>query len=220
MPKSFGQIFAKETPFHGKSDDVIKAVVLRGQHPSRPDTTLLNEGMWKIMKDCWQHRRPTKRPAASEVVTRVAGLRSFKTEFRPAPDRNASDPSQISEDVKHPVLDTEGLDRLWEDLEPLARTYGVTRTAVNTPVSSGTVLNRTPSPISPDGAVTLSYVESAEGGFGPFDGSDAIVSAHAFKATSQKPHFAGQPVEEGESSENEAKSELMSRELAEEGRAV
>lgn len=51
-------------------------------------------------------------------------------------------------------------------------------------------------------------------------GADAAVMAEAFRKALRKPDFAGQPVEEGESPDAEGHHEVMSRELAEEGRDI
>ncbi|KAG7088261.1 hypothetical protein E1B28_012275 [Marasmius oreades] len=86
--------------------------------------------------------------------------------------------------------------------------------------AAGVALNRAPSLVSPDGASTISRAGSAGEG-GPFSGADAAIMADAFRKALRKPDFAGRPVEEGDSPENpEAKSELLSRELAEEGRDI
>ncbi|KAF9267285.1 hypothetical protein L218DRAFT_855810 [Marasmius fiardii PR-910] len=86
--------------------------------------------------------------------------------------------------------------------------------------AAGAGLNRAPSLVSPDGASTISRAGSAGEG-GPFSGADAAIMADAFRKALRKPDFAGRPVEEGESPENpEAKSELLNRELAEEGRDI
>lgn len=53
----------------------------------------------------------------------------------------------------------------------------------------------------------------------PFSGADAAVMAEAFRKALRKPDFAAQPVEEGESpNDNGDQPELLNRELAEEGR--
>lgn len=86
--------------------------------------------------------------------------------------------------------------------------------------AAGAALNRAPSLVSPDGASTISRAGSAGEG-GPFSGADAAIMADAFRKALRKPDFAGRPVEEGDSPENpEAKSELLNRELAEEGRDI
>ncbi|KAL0581186.1 hypothetical protein V5O48_000876 [Marasmius crinis-equi] len=90
-------------------------------------------------------------------------------------------------------------------------------------VAAGAGLGRAPSLVSPDGASTISRAGSAGEG-GPFSGADAAIMADAFRKALRKPDFAGGPPEEGESpdaAENpEAKSELLNRELAEEGRDI
>ncbi|KAJ7043900.1 hypothetical protein C8F04DRAFT_942855 [Mycena alexandri] len=79
-----------------------------------------------------------------------------------------------------------------------------------------------PSVVSPDGASTISRAGSADPG--PFSGADAAIMADAFRKALRKPDFAGRPVEEGESPENDtaeaAEDELLSRELADEGRDI
>lgn len=66
-----------------------------------------------------------------------------------------------------------------------------------------------------DGASVLSGSDA-----GPFSGADAAIVADAFRQALRKPDFAGRPVEEGESPENREDTELISRELAEEGRDI
>ncbi|KAF9255401.1 kinase-like protein [Marasmius fiardii PR-910] len=106
------EIFAGKEPFRGLNVAVITHIVAnQDRRPSRPTPTFPNDGMWKIMEDCWE-REPTKRPAASVVAKLVADLKSFKKEFRPAPDWDLLNLSRIGKDVKHPVLDTEALNRL------------------------------------------------------------------------------------------------------------
>ncbi|KAF9255400.1 kinase-like protein [Marasmius fiardii PR-910] len=110
------EIFSGKVPFHALNDPaVIVAVMVNKEHPPRPEGTLLNDGMWKIMEDCWNFD-PRLRPTASDIVTRVAGLKSFKTEYRPARDWDISNLCQIWKDVKQPVLDKEALIRLQRTL--------------------------------------------------------------------------------------------------------
>jgi len=80
---------------------------------------------------------------------------------------------------------------------------------------------RPPSVGSPDGASTISHTHSA-GDSGPFSGADAAIMADAFRKALRKPDFAARPIEEGDSPEapDERESELISRELAEEGRDI
>lgn len=74
--------------------------------------------------------------------------------------------------------------------------------------------------VSPDGASTISRTGSAGEG-GPFSGADAAIMADAFRKMLRKPDFAGRPVEEGDSPEApERQSEMINRELAEEGRDI
>ena len=70
-------------------------------------------------------------------------------------------------------------------------------------------------PPGTDGASVLSGSDA-----GPFSGADAAIVADAFRQALRKPDFAGRPVEEGESPENREEEELISRELAEEGRDI
>ncbi|KAJ7075881.1 hypothetical protein B0H15DRAFT_941424 [Mycena belliarum] len=80
-----------------------------------------------------------------------------------------------------------------------------------------------PSVVSPDGASTISRANST-GDPGPFSGADAAIMADAFRKALRKPDFAGRPVEEGESPENDLTEqnddELLNRELADEGRDI
>jgi len=76
-----------------------------------------------------------------------------------------------------------------------------------------------PSVVSPDGASTISRANSADQG--PFSGADAAIMADAFRKALRKPDFAEQPVEEGESpQEQQDDASLINRELAEEGRDI
>jgi len=59
----------------------------------------------------------------------------------------------------------------------------------------------------------------------PFSGADAAIMADAFRKALRKPDFAGRPIEEGDSPESQEQKEhqehqLLSRELAEEGRDI
>jgi len=74
---------------------------------------------------------------------------------------------------------------------------------------------------SPDGASTISHAHSA-GDSGPFSGADAAIMADAFRKALRKPDFAARAIEEGDSPEAQEgrDAELLSRELAEEGRDI
>ncbi|KAK0201787.1 hypothetical protein DFS33DRAFT_1264396 [Desarmillaria ectypa] len=76
---------------------------------------------------------------------------------------------------------------------------------------------RAPSIVSPDGASTVS---GSAGDAGPFSGADAAIMADAFRKALRKPDFMGQAVEEGDSSGNDRRGELLNRELADEGRDI
>lgn len=80
--------------------------------------------------------------------------------------------------------------------------------------------HRASSVASPDAASSISHGGSA--GDGPFSGADAAIMADAFRKALRKPDFADNPVEEGESpgSQQPNNAELLSRELAEEGRDI
>ena len=56
----------------------------------------------------------------------------------------------------------------------------------------------------------------------PFSGADAAIMADAFRKALRKPDFAGGTIEEGDSPESQEPKEhqLLSRELAEEGRDI
>lgn len=96
------------------------------------------------------------------------------------------------------------------------------------PLLAGAVIGRHPSSVRDapslmlhDGASTISRTGSAANNEGPFSGADAAIMADAFRKMLRKPDFAGRPVEEGDSPENpEQKEEMISRELAEEGRDI
>jgi len=78
---------------------------------------------------------------------------------------------------------------------------------------------RASSVLLPDGTSSISHGGS-EGG--PFSGADAAIMADAFRKALRKPDFKGSPVEEGDSPDSQQADtgELMSRELAEEGRDI
>ena len=69
-----------------------------------------------------------------------------------------------------------------------------------------------------DGSSMISHAHSSET---PFSGADAAIMADAFRKALRKPDFAG-PIEEGDSPEGQEQKEhqLLSRELAEEGRDI
>ncbi|KAF9254274.1 kinase-like protein, partial [Marasmius fiardii PR-910] len=47
------EVFTGKVPFHGLTDAEINlAVMFNKEHPPRPDSTPLNDEMWKIMEDC------------------------------------------------------------------------------------------------------------------------------------------------------------------------
>ncbi|TFY81920.1 hypothetical protein EWM64_g2098 [Hericium alpestre] len=80
---------------------------------------------------------------------------------------------------------------------------------------------RAPSLNSRDGASTVSHTHSA-GDAAPFSGADAAIMANAFRQALRKPDFAAPPIEEGESPDTQDRhdAQLLSRELAEEGRDI
>ncbi|ETW81557.1 hypothetical protein HETIRDRAFT_383923 [Heterobasidion irregulare TC 32-1] len=82
------------------------------------------------------------------------------------------------------------------------------------------IAQRPPSISSPDGASTISHPHSA--GEGLFSGADAAIMADAFRKALRKPDFAEPAIEEGDSPEavERRDAELLSRELAEEGRDI
>lgn len=72
-----------------------------------------------------------------------------------------------------------------------------------------------------DGSSMISHAHSSDT---PFSGADAAIMADAFRKALRKPDFAG-PIEEGDSPEGQEGQEqkehqLLSRELAEEGRDI
>jgi hypothetical protein len=75
-----------------------------------------------------------------------------------------------------------------------------------------------------DGSSMISHAHSSDT---PFSGADAAIMADAFRKALRKPDFAG-PIEEGDSPEGQEgpdgpeqkEHQLLSRELAEEGRDI
>ncbi|KAF9465711.1 hypothetical protein BDZ94DRAFT_298437 [Collybia nuda] len=100
------------------------------------------------------------------------------------------------------------------------------------PLLAGAMIGRQPSSVREapsvvihDGASTVSRTGSAANNEGPFSGADAAIMADAFRKMLRKPDFAERPVDEGGESPDaaegpEAKEEMISRELAEEGRDI
>ncbi|KAF9255397.1 kinase-like protein [Marasmius fiardii PR-910] len=112
------EIFTGDVPFQGLSEAVIvNLVVYQNRHPPRPDGSWPINEMWRIMEECWD-REPMTRPAASEVVARIAGLRCFKT-FRPAPEWDMA--NLTLKNMKYTALDTEALRRLQRELKSFTR---------------------------------------------------------------------------------------------------
>ncbi|KAG7090226.1 hypothetical protein E1B28_011826 [Marasmius oreades] len=112
------EIFTGNVPFHELVDGaVIVAVLIHKKYPPRPNLTSVNDRIWKIMVDCWDSN-PQLRPAASEVLTRVAGFVSLKTggSINSASDWDTFNLSQIWKNVKYPLLDTSALIRLQSNL--------------------------------------------------------------------------------------------------------
>ena len=108
------QIFAGRVPFHDRNDAaVIMAVVLKKERPPRPQSALLDDGMWKVMVDCWNHE-PHIRPAASELPVCIADLKSVESgiSITPASDWDVSDLSQISGDLQYSESDLGTVERL------------------------------------------------------------------------------------------------------------
>jgi hypothetical protein len=66
-----------------------------------------------------------------------------------------------------------------------------------------------------DGSSMISHTQSSET---PFSGADAAIMADAFRKALRKPDFAARTIEEVDSPEGE--EQLLSRELAEEGRDI
>ncbi|KAI0279229.1 hypothetical protein BGY98DRAFT_1096305 [Russula aff. rugulosa BPL654] len=70
-----------------------------------------------------------------------------------------------------------------------------------------------------DGSSMISHSHSTET---PFSGADAAIMADAFRKALRKPDFVGRTIEEGDSPDSQEQKEhqLLSRELAEEGRDI
>ncbi|KAF9254683.1 kinase-like protein [Marasmius fiardii PR-910] len=74
------EIFEGNVPFHELRLDpsVVLAVVIEKEHPSRPESTSLNDTMWNIMMKCW-NANPDLRPAASDILEEITVLFSLQT---------------------------------------------------------------------------------------------------------------------------------------------
>jgi hypothetical protein len=70
----FFQIFTGEIPFHDVLNNfAVMFKVTRGERPNRPSGVAdrgLNDLMWGLMQDCWEHN-PTRRPTALQIVERL-----------------------------------------------------------------------------------------------------------------------------------------------------
>lgn len=92
--------------------------------------------------------------------------------------------------------------------------------APQSPLMEQTPAPRPASLYSPnDGSSMVSHAHSTDT---PFSGADAAIMADAFRKALRKPDFAGGTIEEGDSPESQEPKEhqLLSRELAEEGRDI
>ncbi|KAI0300185.1 hypothetical protein BC826DRAFT_905704, partial [Russula brevipes] len=92
--------------------------------------------------------------------------------------------------------------------------------APQSPLMEQTPAPRPASLYSPnDGSSMISHAHSNET---PFSGADAAIMADAFRKALRKPDFAGGTIEEGDSPDSQEPKEqqILSRELAEEGRDI
>ncbi|KAF9268616.1 kinase-like protein [Marasmius fiardii PR-910] len=113
-------IFAGNVPFYELTDGaVIVAVLLDKKHPSHPGDSLLNDEMWNIMVSCWKPETQL-RPSASEVFSRLSGMKSFKTGrvIQPTSQWDTLNADQLWKNVKRPPLDLDALVRLQKKLDP------------------------------------------------------------------------------------------------------
>ncbi|KAK1215506.1 Protein kinase of the Mitotic Exit Network [Marasmius sp. AFHP31] len=104
-------IYAGRAPFHDLTDGaVIFAVLLRQQHPSRPEG-LEDDVIWELMTSCWNHNS-SLRPAAADALERIRHLSTSSSrveigsgDIQDAPEWKALNVDAIRRNVEYPPLD-------------------------------------------------------------------------------------------------------------------
>ncbi|KAF9791978.1 kinase-like domain-containing protein, partial [Thelephora terrestris] len=61
------EVFTGQVPFFPESDPVARLAVERGERPERPIHADLTDGLWALMKKCWD-QDPLRRPTILEVL--------------------------------------------------------------------------------------------------------------------------------------------------------
>ncbi|KAK1230419.1 Protein kinase of the Mitotic Exit Network [Marasmius sp. AFHP31] len=104
-------IYAGCAPFHDLTDGaVIFAVLLRQQHPSRPEG-LEDDAIWELMTSCWNHNS-SLRPTAADALERIRHLSTSSSrveigsgDIQDAPEWKALNVDAIRRNVEYPPLD-------------------------------------------------------------------------------------------------------------------
>ncbi|KAJ7588213.1 kinase-like domain-containing protein [Mycena floridula] len=66
------EIFAGQVPFHELSNDMAVSLrIIRGSRPARPETPLMEDDVWNLIRDCWK-QDPDERPTAGQIVQRLS----------------------------------------------------------------------------------------------------------------------------------------------------
>ncbi|KAL0580878.1 Rho guanine nucleotide exchange factor [Marasmius crinis-equi] len=114
---AYGCIFAGRAPFYNLTDGaVVFAVLLRHQHPSRPQEPEVeqDDAIWDFMASCW-NSDPSLRPTAADAVEQIRHLSSSRAgsgSVQDAPDWKAFDMDVIRSNAEYPPLDLELLAQL------------------------------------------------------------------------------------------------------------
>ena len=64
------EVLSGKTPFTPERGPIIVIKVLGGKHPVRPAGELFTDGIWKLLKQCWE-LNPIKRISADGVLPRL-----------------------------------------------------------------------------------------------------------------------------------------------------
>ncbi|KAJ7586435.1 kinase-like domain-containing protein [Mycena floridula] len=82
------EVFTGKRPFCEQvnfSDMAIVLKVMKGEKPTRPASSELNDTVWNCMMDCWK-QNPDERPTAEEIVQQLSGMPELSGLDRPNSD--------------------------------------------------------------------------------------------------------------------------------------
>ncbi|KAJ7587898.1 kinase-like domain-containing protein [Mycena floridula] len=72
------EIFTGQVPFHELSNDIaVSLKIIRGSRPARPETPLMEDDVWNLIRDCWK-QDPDDRPTAEQIVQRLSNEGSVR----------------------------------------------------------------------------------------------------------------------------------------------